>query len=859
MDPGANTSSYAGSALGSTAASSVASTSPTAHVSASPSTSTQLRAVSAAPSKTAIKRRAAIACRACRRLRRKCIHDKGKPPCKSCRESGPEAATECEFPSRGQPDLDRDYRHPRTRAERPKGAAVKAKRPEEPPADSWDGLPPLDELVDGVNRFTRYYFQLGFLPKRQYPEKLRMSPHSCNLFLLLSILSVSARMTPALSVRYGSGVKAAEFFMERASRIALAQVYAEPSLELCQAFYLLSIAQHGSGLRNNSYMNMGVAIRMATLMMLHREETYKLNNPTREAIMVAESARRTIWMLHSQDNLHSGPVSPVALSAADITTLLPCDEDDFANGVQPASRAALAGTQPAKENPALISDRNRSLFATLMQIHNLWRTVGRSTVHETRSSTPWDPKSEFAKMATTLKDWEESLPPNHLFSHELLRQYKTVGEDLAYLCVTMMTRLCNIVLRRPYLVELIGSKQTRQQPFFSNLSLDLFRNVRLLYEQIEAQFTDRTPDESVGAQIASFCVYSCGLFSTYLCKYPDICPDISIAQRGPDMLKRTISILNESKEVWPLASRWAESLEKFSRDPKLTLLTTEGSMDDGKDPIPRAIHPLPPPISKSAESVAAVAAMPDRALPVPGTQPGSATSNLMGAPRHDPIQSPLGPSTHGQPQTNLHYANQMNQPHSSPIQQFQPPHNRSYLSQYQTSQSLQSRPDAHPAPLQFSGPHHHNQVPILRGVTNPADSNTVQANHQLSNTTDMAPRWPLAGVAAPSPVPAHLGRRQQRQQQQQSDAVTMLIPSFATLPPQQQSQGYMANNLMLGQVIPGLSSHQPPLLDGFENELLFQFDGEQDPHTSLPFDQWQPTNIYTYTPGVYDQLMDTTT
>ncbi|KAH8707403.1 putative transcriptional regulatory protein PB1A11.04c [Beauveria bassiana] len=598
MDPGANTSSYAGSALGSTAASSVASTSPTAHVSASPSTSTQLPAVSAAPSKTAIKRRAAIACRA-------------------------------EFPSRGQPDLDRDYRHPRTRAERPKGAAVKAKRPEEPPADSWDGLPPLDELVDGVNRFTRYYFQLGFLPKRQYPEKLRMSPHSCNLFLLLSILSVSARMTPALSVRYGSGVKAAEFFMERASRIALAQVYAEPSLELCQAFYLLSIAQHGSGLRNNSYMNMGVAIRMATLMMLHREETYKLNNPTREAIMVAESARRTIWMLHSQDNLHSGPVSPVALSAADITTLLPCDEDDFANGVQPASRAALAGTQPAKENPALISDRNRSLFATLMQIHNLWRTVGRSTVHETRSSTPWDPKSEFAKMATTLKDWEESLPPNHLFSHELLRQYKTVGEDLAYLCVTMMTRLCNIVLRRPYLVELIGSKQTRQQPFFSNLSLDLFRNVRLLYEQIEAQFTDRTPDESVGAQIASFCVYSCGLFSTYLCKYPDICPDVSIAQRGPDMLKRTISILNESKEVWPLASRWAESLEKFSRDPKLTLLTTEGSMDDGKDPIPRAIHPLPPPISKSAESVAAVAAMPDRALPVPGTQPGSATSNLM--------------------------------------------------------------------------------------------------------------------------------------------------------------------------------------------------------------------------------------
>lgn len=45
--------------------------------------------------------------------------------------------------------------------------------------------------------------------------------------------------------------------------------------------------------------------------------------------------------------------------------------------------------------------------------------------------------------------------------------------------------------------------------------------MRDLYSQVDAQFTDRTPDESVGAQIAAFCVYSCGLFSTYLCKYPN--------------------------------------------------------------------------------------------------------------------------------------------------------------------------------------------------------------------------------------------------------------------------------------------------------------------------------------------------
>lgn len=63
-------------------------------------------------------------------------------------------------------------------------------------------------------------------------------------------------------------------------------------------------------------------------------------------------------------------------------------------------------------------------------------------------------------------------------------------------------------------------KRREKHAFFCDLSKELFRNVRQLYEQVDAQFTDRTPDESVGAQIASFCVYSCGLFSTYICKYP---------------------------------------------------------------------------------------------------------------------------------------------------------------------------------------------------------------------------------------------------------------------------------------------------------------------------------------------------
>lgn len=145
-------------------------------------------------------------------------------------------------------------------------------------------------------------------------------------------------------------------------------------------------------------------------------------------------------MLHSQDNLHSGPLSPVSLSASDITTLLPCDEDDFAQARQPASRAALDGTQPARENPALVSDKNRSLFASLMQIHHLWGIVGRHAVTFSRSPNPWDCNSQFSKMVTKLSEWEASLPAKHLYSDELLRSYKADGEDLVSLTTADLRR-----------------------------------------------------------------------------------------------------------------------------------------------------------------------------------------------------------------------------------------------------------------------------------------------------------------------------------------------------------------------------------------------------------------------------------
>lgn len=174
------------------------------------------------------------------------------------------------FPQRGQPDLDREYRHPRLRAEKAaKREADKARRsasdaqvPRGPgapalrkPADEWELLPPLPEIIDAVHGFTRKYFQLGFIPKELFPQQLQRDHRSVSVFLLLGILSVSARFSPALAQRYHGEMEAVDFFMERASNLALNELYQEPTLERCQAFYLLSLAQQGGGMRNRSYVS----------------------------------------------------------------------------------------------------------------------------------------------------------------------------------------------------------------------------------------------------------------------------------------------------------------------------------------------------------------------------------------------------------------------------------------------------------------------------------------------------------------------------------------------------------------------------------------------------------------------------
>jgi hypothetical protein len=121
--------------------------------------------------------------------------------------------------------------------------------------NEWRLLPEIPFIKEGVNAFTTHYFQLGFIPKEQFPRQIEQRPDTTSVFLLLSILSISARFNKAFESRYGSGSRACSEFMRRCERLAIDNIYKEPTLERCQAFFLLAIAQQGSGKTNASYVS----------------------------------------------------------------------------------------------------------------------------------------------------------------------------------------------------------------------------------------------------------------------------------------------------------------------------------------------------------------------------------------------------------------------------------------------------------------------------------------------------------------------------------------------------------------------------------------------------------------------------
>jgi hypothetical protein len=200
----------------------------------------------------------------------------------------------------------------------------------------------------------------------------------------------------------------------------------------------------------------------------------------------------------------------------------------------------------------------------LIRTHNLWGSVTRRACRNGAGLAepelePWKADSEYARLTLSLWQWSQELPKRHTWFVWNLRGYKAEGLNLAYISSVMSLQLSNIVVRRVHLEEILASllSESAQTKFWEDMSYELFSNVFILYEQIDAFFSHRSSKEGFPAMIV-FCVYIAGSLSTYLWKYPQLCP--KLAEKTEAILNRCLDILETLQHAWPTAQRWAQSL-----------------------------------------------------------------------------------------------------------------------------------------------------------------------------------------------------------------------------------------------------------------------------------------------------------
>ncbi|ORY81760.1 hypothetical protein BCR35DRAFT_352269 [Leucosporidium creatinivorum] len=538
--------------------------------------------------------RSSVACTRCRRYRTKCVRPTLTSVCEGCTNLG--LASECRNPKRGEDQGHRAFRRRYPDEAALDGGEATASRPVvnavnssnngpssseveaaclvlarlgEAPVESSRSavLPPMDQVKEALHAFRNSYFQLGFLPLALFVSQLEREPETVSLFLLLAILTASARFTPSLVQRFGSANAATDFYVKEARKL-IGEEMLKPSLPACQAFFVLSAHHWGChGGDEESAMLMGVATRMAGLLCLHEESTYALPpDATAGQVIHAEAARRTFWLIASQEDLTAGRRRHAPFSLENIDVLLPCDEDTLALGVLPRARASLRGTRPAIAEPSTIDLPSRSLFATMLQSNHAWGKVARLAVaaQTGKEIPPWCLNSDFDVLNRELNDWYKHLPPHHRWSTKNLLAMRALGHDLAFFEITVLHHLSGIVLRKTYLGCADGGRVAEVERFWTIFAREMIQGALDLVSVFDEFAATRSLTLGM-PPILIFGVYVSGTVFGYLCRWPDLCWELA-GQARPS-LGRCLSILDLLKDIWPMASCWRDDLlELYSQE-----------------------------------------------------------------------------------------------------------------------------------------------------------------------------------------------------------------------------------------------------------------------------------------------------
>ncbi|EPQ53165.1 hypothetical protein GLOTRDRAFT_140076 [Gloeophyllum trabeum ATCC 11539] len=443
-----------------------------------------------------------------------------------------------------------------------------------------DILPPQELIEEACDIFFVRINQCAFLHKPTFIARLRDPARVVSSVLIYAICASTYRFSPGLVQFCGSCKRPPSYFGDRA-RALLFEALGEPTLEACQAAYLLGIADWGACKGKRSWMIMGIAARMAFLLGLHKEETHAVPpGSPRDQIIAAEEARRTFWTLYINDrSSSSGGCRPSAILASEVSARLPCDEDSFAFGTPtPPYYLAEFHRPPLQPNGSPV---DMGMMAYMVQVAELWGRAARRACNTDRLQgekvPPWDMQSEYSILKSDLNYWRSQLPNRQQYSRGNLSVYYQRGLETAFTWNHVVHKAAEVILRRAYLPYIIRALA----PETSGLSLDSLEapwqgdvtpaphfwvqcGKEMFYAAIDLitiimDFTTLTHYSGLSPHLG-FSTFLGAATLMYAWRWPWLFPERSM--EVPQLVLASTDILATMTPTWPMARHWVKLLRQ---------------------------------------------------------------------------------------------------------------------------------------------------------------------------------------------------------------------------------------------------------------------------------------------------------
>ncbi|CAG8582267.1 13409_t:CDS:2 [Acaulospora morrowiae] len=281
-------------------------------------------------------------------------------------------------------------------------------------------------------------------------------------FLILSMCAVSARFSDHPMIKTYPPYLSGEGFANLATQ-RITSAFDAPSVENVQALILLTMHTFGSQKGPRSWMYIGIAIRMAQELGLHKIDEPDPSNTSNQmdsesAFIKKEIKRRTFWACFMLDRFSACALGrPAVIHEEDCDVRLPCVESIWTIDhpfTSPAINEYLKEDYIKRDTHFNLSTSGiYSIFCSVFIL------LGRASQYANRSKPTsalptWDPQSEYAILENEIEDWYRKITPYYGYSKERLNTFNSIGYGGLFASLHLLYYAVVVVLNRPNYVKL---------------------------------------------------------------------------------------------------------------------------------------------------------------------------------------------------------------------------------------------------------------------------------------------------------------------------------------------------------------------------------------------------------------------